>query len=55
MKKPSKSEVMGYIADVANQLASMSEKHDRSLAAILRCAAELARNGGKPKRAAVTR
>jgi hypothetical protein len=50
MKEPSKHEVMGYVADMAEQLAAMCSQHDRLVSSILRGAAQIARNPKKSER-----
>lgn len=42
MSKPSKAEILAYVAEMAMQLAAMCEIHDRVVAALLRLAARAA-------------
>jgi hypothetical protein len=50
MRRPSKHEVLDYVADIAGQLAEMCEKHDQGVSAVLRYAAHLAKDHKKSKR-----
>ena len=44
MKKPSKHEVMGYIAEMADQLAALCRRLDKPLSVVLEGVAQLARD-----------
>ena len=50
MKKPSKEEVMAYVADMAKQLAVMCKEHDHTVYEMLRGTVQYARKSDPKSR-----